>query len=144
MADRLSPEKRSALMGRVRSSGNVRNELRLIAIMRAHGITGWRRNQRLIGKPDFVFRRERVVVFVDGCFWQGCPTCCRVPSSNQHYWRPKVESNRARARSVGRQLRQKGWRVVRIWQHELRDETGTARRLLRGLAASVGAGTSGR
>ncbi|MBI3222072.1 MAG: hypothetical protein HYZ46_03125 [Nitrosomonadales bacterium] len=71
MSDIWSKQKRSEVMSLIRSRGNKATELRLIEIFREHGITGWRRNQKLIGKPDFTFRRERIVVFVDGCFWHG-------------------------------------------------------------------------
>ena len=73
MADRLTTAERSALMARCRGSGNRATELRLIALMRAGHITGWRRGSRLPGRPDFVFAARRLAVFVDGCFWHGCP-----------------------------------------------------------------------
>jgi len=93
--------------------------MRLINIFREHSITGWRRNQNLIGKPDFTFRRERVVFFVDGCFWHGCPRCYRRPHSNRKYWDEKIVANRKRDRLVNRELRSLGWHVFRIWQHQL-------------------------
>lgn len=103
----------------IRSRGNKATELRLIEIFREHGITGWRRNQPLFGKPDFTFRREQVVVFVDGCFWHGCPKCFKRPGSNQEFWDTKIANNRKRDRQVSRELRSLGWKVVRIWQHQL-------------------------
>lgn len=106
-------------MSLIRSRGNKATELRLIEIFREHGIIGWRRNQPLLGKPDFTFRRERVVVFVDGCFWHGCPKCYQRPSSNRKFWDAKVEANRKRDRFVNRELRNLGWHVVRLWQHQL-------------------------
>jgi DNA mismatch endonuclease (patch repair protein) len=122
MVDLISVEDRSVLMGRIRSHGNKSTELKLLEIFKANGITGWRRKQSLIGKPDFVFRRSRVCVFVDGCFWHGCPKCYRSPSSNQVYWSAKVERNRARDRLVTRTLKASGWRVLRIWEHQLADK----------------------
>ena len=73
MADVFTKKKRSAVMAAIRSHGNKDTELKLISIFRGHGIKGWRRHQPLPGKPDFVFRRERLAVFVDGCFWHGHP-----------------------------------------------------------------------
>jgi DNA mismatch endonuclease (patch repair protein) len=135
MADIWSIEKRSEVMGRIRSSGNAKTELRLIELMRQHRITGWRRNQPLIGKPDFTFRAERLLVFVDGCFWHGCPTCFRAPTSNESYWTEKIEGNRARDKRVAANLRRAGWRVMRIWEHELQlRPEHVAVRLLRALA----------
>ena len=71
MTDVFSKKQRSQVMAAIRSKGNKTTELRLASILRAHGIKGWRRDQPLFGKPDFVFRRERLAVFVDGCFWHG-------------------------------------------------------------------------
>jgi DNA mismatch endonuclease, patch repair protein len=119
MADIWSKEKRSEVMGLIRSGGNKATELSLIRQFRRYRITGWQRKQHLLGRPDFVFRKQRVCIFVDGCFWHGCPRCYRRPSSNQQYWDSKVERNRARDRMCRRELRAQGWRVVRIWEHDL-------------------------
>jgi DNA mismatch endonuclease (patch repair protein) len=106
-------------MSRVKGRGNKATELRLIEIFRAHAITGWRRHAPIFGRPDFVFPKERVAVFVDGCFWHGCPIHGSIPASNRPFWRKKLYRNRERDNLVGRELRQLGWRVLRIWQHEL-------------------------
>jgi DNA mismatch endonuclease, patch repair protein len=139
MADVWSKKKRSAVMSLIRSRGNQETELRLIEIMRACGIRGWRRGQALPGRPDFVFRRERLAIFVDGCFWHGCKRCYRRPSSNQKYWDAKIEGNRARDRKVTRRLRMEGWSVIRIWHHDLnaRRQRHTARRIQR-MLESIG------
>ena len=106
-------------MSLIRSHGNRDTELRLIAIMRAHRITGWRRNWPLFGKPDFAFPKLKLAVFVDGCFWHGCPLHATQPKTNATFWRKKISTNRTRDRLVTRTLRARGWRVLRIWQHEL-------------------------
>lgn len=82
-------------------------------------------------KPDFVFPRLQVAVFVDGCFWHGCPKHATQPKTNRAFWRKKIARNRQRDREVGRALRRMGWRVVRVWEHGLRrkDEARTVRRL---------------
>lgn len=72
------------------------------------------------GKPDFVFRSERVAIFVDGCFWHGCAACNRFPTTNIEYWDSKIARNRKRDRTVAAQLRSEGWKVLRIWEHELK------------------------
>ena len=118
--DVLSKRRRSQVMAAVRSKGNKDTELKLISIFRAHGISGWRRNHKLTGKPDFVFRHERLAVFVDGCFWHGCRWHCRMPKSRPDFWWPKIARNKARDREVARMLRKQGWRVFRIWEHSLR------------------------
>jgi DNA mismatch endonuclease (patch repair protein) len=75
----------------------------------------------LPGSPDFVFREQRIAVFVDGCFWHGCPKHFRVPKSNVRFWKSKIEGNRSRDFRVRSDLRRLGWRVVRIWEHSMRN-----------------------
>ena len=133
MTDIWSTAKRSEVMRAVRSNDNRSTELRLISIFRELGITGWRRKQDLPGKPDFVFRARKLCVFVDGCFWHGCPKCYRRPASNQNYWDSKIQRTKARDREVNRRLRARGWQILRIWEHQLRlaDRTNLIRRLRR-------------
>jgi DNA mismatch endonuclease (patch repair protein) len=122
MADNLTREQRSYAMSQIRSRGNSSTEKALIAAMRGAGLSGWRRNSPLRGKPDFVFPRFRTVVYVDGCYWHGCAKCALAAKSNVGYWMPKIEGNRKRDRATTRQLRQDGWTVVRIWEHDLKVE----------------------
>jgi DNA mismatch endonuclease (patch repair protein) len=93
--------------------------MRMITLMRVHGIRGWRRKHRLPGRPDFVFPKQRVVVFVDGCFWHGCPVHYSEPATATEFWSAKIAGNRRRDRRVSRQLRKKGWKVLRLWEHAL-------------------------
>ena len=106
-------------MSRIRSRGNKDTELALIRVFRQHHIIGWRRNQKVFGKPDFVFPKLRLAVFVDGCFWHACPKHATKPRSNAAFWQKKLARNQARDRLVTRTLRKMGWRVLRIWEHEL-------------------------
>ena len=128
MADIMTKSRRSALMAKVRSAGNGSTELRLMRIFKTHGITGWRRGALLQFKtdkvkfkvkPDFVFRDRRLAVFVDGCFWHGCPIHATQPKTNAKFWRTKITRNQARDALVTRTLRRAGWRVLRVWEHEL-------------------------
>ncbi len=125
-------------MSRVRGSGNKATELRMIELLRAYGIVGWRRHQRLFGRPDFVFRRARVAVFVDGCFWHGCPhpRHASMPKNNAAFWEKKLSTNRARDRLVTETLRSTGWTVVRVWAHDLSRAAAprTVRRISQALA----------
>ena len=129
MADMFTPKQRSENMSRIRSKGNKTTELRFIAIMRKYGIKGWRRGSKLPGKPDFVFLRERVAVFVDGDFWHGNPNKFRVPKSNQIYWEGKIRRNQERDILIKLTLEGLGWRVLRIWESSLRDEEAVAAKL---------------
>lgn len=119
MADVFSKVKRSDVMSRIRGRGNRDTELALVRLLRQHRIIGWRRHQPLPGRPDFVFRKERLVVFVDGCFWHCCPRHSRMPAQNAEFWKNKLEKNRKRDRKVTRDLRTHNWRVIRIWEHDL-------------------------
>jgi DNA mismatch endonuclease (patch repair protein) len=69
-------------------------------------------------RPDLVFPRQRVAVFVDGCFWHGCPDHGTRPVTNSEYWLPKIEANRGRDRRNTRALEAQGWTVLRAWEHE--------------------------
>lgn len=118
MPDVFTKAKRSAVMAAIRGSGNKDTELRMMALFRAHRLTGWRRRVALFGKPDFVFHRERVVVFVDGCFWHGCPRPrhAPLPKNRAEWWAAKLLRNKERDRIVTRALRAAGWRVLRVWE----------------------------
>lgn len=130
MSDVFTKAQRSELMSRIRSRGNIATELAVVKLFRQHGITGWRRNQNVFGKPDFLFRRNRLALFADGCFWHGCPRCYRRPKSNRKFWDAKIARNRKRDRKVSRELRRLGWRVVRIWGHSLEFPERIAKRVI--------------
>lgn len=119
-------------MGRVKSSGNQSTELKMIRVFKDNGFKGWRRNFPLEGKPDFVFPAHRLAVFVDGCFWHGHPALCRLPATNTEYWERKISRNAARDKEVGKILKKKGWRVMRVWEHEI-DSKKTVGRLKKAL-----------
>jgi DNA mismatch endonuclease (patch repair protein) len=135
MPDVFTKAKRSDVMSRIRGNGNKTTELRLVDLMRAHGITGWRRGLKLPGRPDFVFQKHKLAVFVDGCFWHGCPLHGTKPENNAKFWREKIAGNRARDLRVSRILRDRGWRVLRLWEHDLRRtrRNRAAKRLLRAI-----------
>jgi DNA mismatch endonuclease (patch repair protein) len=142
MADVFSKAKRSEVMSRIRSRGNKDTELALAKLFRRHKVTGWRRQLEIAAavgdrrhsagahraplprpalrvRPDFVFPQARLAVFVDGCFWHGCPRHGTRPRSNAKFWRSKIARNQSRDRTVTRVLRKTGWKVLRIWEHEL-------------------------
>ena len=117
--DFLTKKQRSVRMAAIKDRGNRTTELRILELFRQEGIHGWRRHWNLEGKPDFVFPRERLAVFVDGCFWHGCPHHFKRPRSRRAFWNAKVARNKARDLQVNRRLREKGWTVIRIWEHSL-------------------------
>lgn len=127
MSDVFTKQKRSEVMSRIRGGGNVSTEKRLITLMREHGIKGWRRKWPLPGKPDFAFPKQKVAVFVDGCFWHRCPKCYQKPATNADFWEAKISRNVQRDMEVNRALRKRGWKVVRIWEHSLKERPKTRR-----------------
>ena len=140
MPDKFSPEKRSYLMAQTRKRGNKSREIAMVNLLRALHITGWRRHQPLIENPDFTFYKQRVIIFVDGCFWHVCPKHSNAPINNVPYWEKKLKGNAERDRRVSRELRKQGWRVLRIWEHELKNPKGIARKITRVLEAGVKTG----
>jgi DNA mismatch endonuclease (patch repair protein) len=70
-------------------------------------------------RPNFVFPKLRLAIFVDGCFWHGCPKHATWPTNRAAWWRRKIKGNQARDKVVNRTLRRAGWRVLRVWEHEL-------------------------
>lgn len=95
-----------------------------LAVRRILWKTGFRyrvHDRTLPGTPDVSNKRKRLVVFVDGCFWHGCPSCYTEPKTNTDFWRAKIAGNRLRRRDVRKKLRNMGFRVVEIWEHEVSD-----------------------
>ena len=121
MADVFSKEQRSQIMRQVKGNFNKSTELRLIRFFKINFITGWRRNYKIYGKPDFVFPKERLAVFVDGCFWHGHNCRNTKPKDNKNYWDNKIKKNIERDISVSNILESKGWKVLRIWECQLKD-----------------------
>lgn len=119
MTDVFPKSKRSEIMSRVRGSGNKATELALKGLFRKHHISGWRCGSKIFGKPDFVFPKQRLAVFVDGCFWHSCPKHFDHPANNAEFWKLKISRNKLRDRLVNRTLRKQGWSVLRVWQHQL-------------------------
>ena len=120
MADIFSKEKRSDIMSRIKSKKNKSTELKLIEVFKKNSITGWRRNYRVKGHPDFVFLDRKIAVFVDGCFWHGHDCRNTHPSSNQAYWDRKIARNIKHDREITERFKKRGWTVIRIWECELK------------------------
>ena len=137
MTDVFDESTRSAVMSKVRSEGNKSTEIRLIELFKMAGLTGWRRNYHVKGKPDFVFLSRRVAVFVDGCFWHGHDCRNTRPKANSEYWAKKRKRNIQRDAEVTKLFKARGWKVVRIWECELKkvNETKTLERITTPLAA---------
>ncbi|GAB1469419.1 very short patch repair endonuclease [Chloroflexota bacterium] len=133
MSDVFTKEKRSEVMSRIKGKGNKDTELAMIKILQKHHLAGWRRNQVVIGKPDFIFPKQKVALFVDGCFWHGCPKHSNIPQNNREFWEKKLMGNMDRDKLVSRELRKVGWKVVRVWEHELSNSDRVVKRILAAL-----------
>ena len=141
MTDVYDPPKRSQVMAGIRGRGNRSTELAMVAVLRDSGVKGWRRHVklrprlsavdaalatkrnagRILTRPDFIFRPSKVALFVDGCFWHGCPLHSTTPAQNALFWAKKLGANVGRDAVHTRALESAGWKVLRVWEHELSD-----------------------
>lgn len=133
MADKLTPEARSALMSRIRSK-DTKPEMAVRRLLHGLGYRYVLHDARLPGKPDLVFPSRRKVVFVHGCFWHG-HNCRRGfrPANNAQFWAAKIDGNRARDRRHARAIRAQGWQMFIVWECAIRSQqmAALARRLVR-------------
>lgn len=111
--DHVSKEIRSKNMAAIRSRGNLSTEIVFARLLCASGLRGYRKHWPVVGRPDFAWPGRKIAVFVDGCFWHGCP-CKATPATNSKFWRNKIRKNQERDKRVSRLLRRDGWTVVRI------------------------------
>jgi len=134
MTDVYSKSKRSQIMARVKNRKTAPEE-QVAALLRKLKVR-YRRNVRsLSGEPDFVVGSAQTVVFVHGCFWHNHSACNRakLPNTNKHFWKQKIEGNRRRDARIVRRLRSDGWHVLTIWQCALRKPDRVLKRLKRAL-----------
>lgn len=119
--DVLSREKRSQIMASVKSS-DTKPEMLVRRYLHAHGFRYGLHNRKLPGSPDIVLRKYKTVIFINGCFWHGHEGCkyYRLPKSNIEFWQTKIDRNRRRDIETIEALKTKGWRVITIWECELR------------------------
>lgn len=126
---------RSANMQAIRSKGNRSTEVRLRLMLVRSGISGWRMHPKNIpGTPDFFFPQHEVAVFIDGCYWHGCPKCGHIPKTNMEYWTAKIGRNKKRDRKYSRELKKQGYKVIRIWECILKRDPA---RCLQRISAAV-------
>jgi len=125
MTDTVSKEKRSEIMSRIKGSDTSFEERFRKSLWR-EGLRYRKNVKKLLGKPDIYFASKKLVVFLDSCFWHGCKEHCRMPSSNIEYWEKKIDRNRKRDKEVTQYYKDNGYKIMRIWEHELKnnfDET---------------------
>ena len=106
-------------MSRIRGK-NTGPEVKLRKLLFAQGVRGYRIHSDLPGKPDIVFPKKKIAVFIDGCFWHKCPVDFQEPEVRKEFWMKKINSNVERDKRVNKELRNAGWKVIRIWEHQVR------------------------
>jgi DNA mismatch endonuclease, patch repair protein len=119
MTDVLTQEQRKLNMSRIRGK-NTGPEVKLRKLLSASGNRGYRIHFNLPGKPDIVFTRMKIAIFIDGCFWHRCPVCFQEPETRKEFWMKKIQSNIDRDKKVNEQLKEGGWTVMRFWEHDVR------------------------
>jgi len=118
VADNLSREKRSRVMSSIRAK-DTRPELAIRKLLWNEGIRYRKHDGSVHGRPDISNKSRKVAVFIDGCFWHGCPRCYKEPKSNVSYWREKIIRNKKRRTLVKSNLRKDGWKVFEFWEHHV-------------------------
>ena len=119
MTDVLTQEQRKLNMSRIRAK-NTGPEVKLRKMLFVEGIRGYRIHYKLPGKPDIVFTKKKIAIFIDGCFWHKCPVCFQEPETRKEFWMKKIQSNIDRDKKVNEQLKDEGWTVMRFWEHDVR------------------------
>ena len=121
MVDVLTTDQRKLNMSRIRAK-NTLPEIRFRKLLYSRGIRGYRIHPNIPGKPDLVFSKKKVAVFIDGCFWHKCPLDFKEPDTRKEFWLKKINLNVERDEKVNRELEGMGWTVIRIWEHEIKKE----------------------
>ena len=124
MADNLTVEQRSRCMSRIRSKWTLQEKRihdRLKGLKIKHKM-----HPQIAGRPDIVLPKSKTAVFLHGCFWHKCPRCYKEPKSNVQYWLPKIEKNVERDKANARLLKKDSWKVMRIWEHEIKNNFDSA------------------
>jgi len=131
--DKLPKNQRSEVMRKVKGK-NTKLEYQVIEILLSHGIKRFKVHQPgILGSPDIVLLKEKIVIFIDSCFWHGCPKHLRMPKTNQKYWNSKIGKNVIRDIRIRAKLRRQGWSVLRIWEHDVRNPLKVVRKITRTL-----------
>lgn len=121
MTDNLTEEQRKKNMRLIRSKGTKLEE-RIAQELWKRGIRLRRNVSSLYGKPDFAVKKYKIVIFIDSCFWHGCPLHFIAPKSNQEYWKQKVQKNILRDLEITHYYKSQHWNLLRVWEHQINDD----------------------
>ncbi|MDG6250408.1 very short patch repair endonuclease [Methanocalculus sp.] len=125
MTDVLTKDQRKLNMSRNRGK-NTSPEILFRKKLCARGFRGYRIHTSLPGKPDIVFIRQKLAIFIDGCFWHKCPLHFKEPETRKDFWMNKINSNVERDKMVNGELEKIGYTVIRIWEHEIKQDSDKA------------------
>lgn len=121
MVDNLSKENRRKTMQAVRSK-RTKLEEKITRELWKRGVRFRKNVKDLFGIPDMAIKKHKAVVFLDSCFWHGCELHGKIPETNREYWEKKILRNKKRDLEVNDHYRKKGWRVLRVWEHEVKED----------------------
>jgi DNA mismatch endonuclease, patch repair protein len=139
--DVMTPEQRSWCMSKIRGR-NTGPELALRHALWCKGLR-YRLKSALPGRPDIIFPSRRVALFVDGCFWHGCPQHGTSPKANSEFWRDKIRRNIERDRKMSDHIQNLGWTVLRFWEHEIDTDLSDVVRIIESTLRKPLSGTTG-
>lgn len=121
MADNVSREKRSKIMSSIKGK-NTKPEIIVRKLLWAQGIRYRIHNRKVFGTPDISIKKQKLAIFIDGCFWHGCSNCYKAPKTNSKFWKDKLEYNKHRRTIVRHELRKNDWKILEFWEHQVSKE----------------------
>lgn len=116
--DTVSKKKRSEIMSQVKSRDS-KIEISFRKKLWKLGFRYRKNSSKYFGKPDIVLPKYKTVIFIDSCFWHGCKKHCRIPTARKSYWTEKIARNIVRDKEVSKYYKNQGWKIFRIWEHDL-------------------------
>lgn len=120
MADKMSKEQRRKTMQAIKSQSHLENTVS--KALWKKGIRFRKNVQSLCGTPDIVIQKYKVVIFIDSCFWHGCPIHGNRPKPNQEFWNKKLDRNIERDAEITQYYKDKNWNIMRVWEHDIKDD----------------------
>jgi DNA mismatch endonuclease (patch repair protein) len=122
MADIFTKKKRSEVMSKVKNKDS-KIEVAFRKQLWVEGFRYRKNSKKYFGKPDIVLPKYKTVIFIDSCFWHGCKKHGSIPATHMKFWTEKIDRNKVRDKKVNKYYKNKGWKAVRVWEHDLPSKT---------------------